>query len=392
MDDEILDSEDVLENLVNMVLGNSTAEWTVAILAGLATLLILQIAKIFLLKRLARLIFRRRQKAERVSINLANQTKLVFMVLISIYVGSRFLRMPESLSGLIAITAATAFIIQLGIWAHALIDTIIHNRRGDNLPDEAGSVTTLNVVGLIAKGTVWTVVLLLVLDNIPGIQVTTLIASLGIGGIAIGLAVQNILADLFASLSIALDKPFVIGDFIVVGEYRGSVEHIGLKSTRLRSISGEQLVFGNGDLLGSRIQNFKRMVRRRVVFRVGVTYQTTADQLAAIPVKLREIVEAQENTTFDRAHFQEFGDFSLIFEIVYFVEEPDFTVYMDIQQRINLEIMRYFETAGIEFAYPTQTVLLQSRSLSEEMVRFTPISLLKQTPKGRISLDVESFV
>jgi small-conductance mechanosensitive channel len=361
MDDEILDSEDVLENLVNMVLGNSTAEWTVAILAGLATLLILQIAKIFLLKRLARLIFRRRQKAERVSINLANQTKLVFMVLISIYVGSRFLRMPESLSGLIAITAATAFIIQLGIWAHALIDTIIHNRRGDNLPDEAGSVTTLNVVGLIAKGTVWTVVLLLVLDNIPGIQVTTLIASLGIGGIAIGLAVQNILADLFASLSIALDKPFVIGDFIVVGEYRGSVEHIGLKSTRLRSISGEQLVFGNGDLLGSRIQNFKRMVRRRVVFRVGVTYQTTADQLAAIPVKLREIVEAQENTTFDRAHFQEFGDFSLIFEIVYFVEEPDFTVYMDIQQRINLEIMRYFETAGIEFAYPTQTVLLQSQ-------------------------------
>jgi small-conductance mechanosensitive channel len=361
MDDEILDSEDVLENVVNMVLGNSTTEWTVAILASFATLLVLQILKIFLLQRLAKLIFRRRQNAERVSIRLAQQSKFSFMVIMSIYVGSRFLRMPESLHTLLALIAGIAFTIQLGLWAHALIDAIINNRREGVLPDEAGSVTTVNVIGLIAKGTVWTIVLLLVLDNIPGIQVTTLIASLGIGGIAIGLAIQNILADLFASLSIALDKPFVIGDFIIVGDYRGTVEHIGLKSTRVRSLSGEQLVFGNGDLLGSRIQNFKRMFRRRVVFNVGVTYQTTAEQLAAVPVKLREIVEAQENTTFDRAHFQEFGDFSLNFEIVYFVEGPDYALYMDIQQAINLEIIRYFENAGIEFAYPTQTVLLQSQ-------------------------------
>jgi small-conductance mechanosensitive channel len=361
MDDEILDSEDVLENVVNMVLGNSTTEWTVAILASFATLLVLQILKIFLLQRLAKLIFRRRQNAERASIKLAQQSKFSFMVIMSIYVGSRFLRMPESLHTLLALIAGIAFTIQLGLWAHALIDAIINNRREGVLPDEAGSVTTVNVIGLIAKGTVWTIVLLLVLDNIPGIQVTTLIASLGIGGIAIGLAIQNILADLFASLSIALDKPFVIGDFIIVGDYRGTVEHIGLKSTRVRSLSGEQLVFGNGDLLGSRIQNFKRMFRRRVVFNVGVTYQTTAEQLAAVPVKLREIVEAQENTTFDRAHFQEFGDFSLNFEIVYFVEGPDYALYMDIQQAINLEIIRYFENAGIEFAYPTQTVLLQSQ-------------------------------
>jgi small-conductance mechanosensitive channel len=361
MDDEILDSEDVLENVVNMVLGNSTTEWTVAILVSFATLLVLQILKIFLLQRLAKLIFRRRQNAEKVSIKLAQQTKFIFMVIISIYVGSRFLRMPESLHTLLALIAGIAFTIQLGLWAHALIDAIINNRREGVLPDEAGSVTTVNVIGLIAKGTVWTIVLLLVLDNIPGLQVTTLIASLGIGGIAIGLAIQNILADLFASLSIALDKPFVIGDFIIVGDYRGTVEHIGLKSTRVRSLSGEQLVFGNGDLLGSRIQNFKRMFRRRVVFNVGVTYQTTAEQLAAVPVKLREIVEAQENTTFDRAHFQEFGDFSLNFEIVYFVEGPDYALYMDIQQAINLEILRYFENAGIEFAYPTQTVLLQSQ-------------------------------
>ena len=359
--DEILDPEEVIETFVNTVMGNSLEEWTIAILAGLATFLVLQIARRFVLQRLARLVFRRRQNAERATLLLVRQTKFLFMLVVSIYVGSRLLAMPESVSRSISLAAGIAFIIQLGIWSHALIDGILARRRADGLADDAGSGTTLNVVGLIAKGVVWTIVLLLVLDNLPGVQVTTLIASLGIGGIAIGLAVQNILGDLFASLSIALDKPFVIGDFIIVGDYRGTVEHIGLKSTRIRSISGEQLVFGNGDLLGSRIQNFKRMVRRRVAFKVGVTYETTPEQLLAVQGKLREIVEAQENTTFDRAHFQEFGDFSLNFEVVYFVEEPDYVVYMDTQQAINLEIMRYFRETGIEFAYPTQTVMLQSQ-------------------------------
>lgn len=361
MDNGILDPEDVLETVVDTLLGNSLEEWTIAILTGLVTFLVLQVARRFLLQRLAGLVFRRRQNAEQASIQLVRQTKFTFMLLISIYIGSRLLTMPESVSGVISLAAGIAFLIQLGIWAHTLIDKLLERHRRENLADEAGSASTLNVVGLIAKGIVWTIVLLLVLDNLPGVQVTTLIASLGIGGIAIGLAVQNILVDLFASLSIALDKPFVIGDFIIVGDYRGTVEHVGLKSTRIRSISGEQLVFGNSDLLGSRIQNFKRMVRRRVAFKVGVTYQTTPEQLVAVPEKLRQIVEAQENTTFDRAHFQEFGDFSLIFEVVYFVEEPDYIVYMDTQQAINLEIMRYFQEVGIEFAYPTQTVLLESQ-------------------------------
>jgi small-conductance mechanosensitive channel len=361
MDDEILDSEDILETVVDTVVGNSLEDWTAAILVALATFIVLQIARRFVLQRLARLIFRRRRNVEQVSILLVRQTKFAFMLVLSIYAGSRLLSLPESVSGLISLAAGIAFIIQVGIWAHALIDGILAGRATNGLADVSGSSSTFNVVGMIAKGAVWTIVLLLVLDNIPGVQVTTLIASLGIGGIAIGLAVQNILVDLFASLSIALDKPFVIGDFIVVGDYRGTVEHIGLKSTRLRSISGEQLVFGNGDLLGSRIQNFKRMVRRRVAFKIGVTYQTTPEQLAVVPAKLREIVEAQENTTFDRAHFQEFGDFALIFEVVFYVEEPDYTVYMDTQQAINLEIMRYFQEEGIEFAYPTQTVMLQSQ-------------------------------
>jgi small-conductance mechanosensitive channel len=361
MDDDILDPEEVIETFVETLMGNSLEEWMVAVLVGLVTFLVLLVAKRFVLQRLAGMIFRRKRNAEQASLQLARQTKFTFILLISIFTGSRLLAMPESVSGFISLLAGIAFIIQLGIWSHTLIDSYLARRKADEVADAAGSSATLNVVGLIAKTTVWTIVLLLVLDNIPGIQVTTLIASLGIGGIAIGLAVQNILGDLFASLSIALDKPFVIGDFIVVGEFRGTVEHIGLKSTRLRSISGEQLVFGNADLLGSRIQNFKRMIRRRVAFKVGVTYQTTPEQLSGVPERLRQIVERQENTTFDRAHFQEFGDFALIFEIVYFVEEPDYSVYMDTQQAINLEIMSYFQEAGIEFAYPTQIVVLQTQ-------------------------------
>jgi small-conductance mechanosensitive channel len=181
-----------------------------------------------------------------------------------------------------------------------------------------------------------------------------------VGGIAVALAAQNILGDLFASLSIVFDKPFVLGDFIIIGDSMGTVEQIGLKTTRIRSLSGEQLIFSNNDLLSSRIRNFKRMQERRVVFSVGVVYQTTKAQLETIPGILREAVEAQDSTRFDRAHFKEFGDFSLNFEVVYHVLTPDFGKYMDVQQAINFVIFERFDELGIEFAYPTQSIHLQA--------------------------------
>jgi small-conductance mechanosensitive channel len=203
----------------------------------------------------------------------------------------------------------------------------------------------------------WAVLLLMILDNL-GFNITTLVASLGIGGIAVALAVQNILGDIFASLSIAMDKPFVIGDFIIVGEQLGTVEYIGLKTTRIRSLSGEQIVFSNNDLLNSRIRNFKRMYERRVLFGFGVVYQTSHEQLKKIPVMVREIIEGLENTRFDRAHFKEYGDSSLNFEVVYYVRSPDYNVYMDIQQDINLALFEQFTKAGIDFAYPTRTLYI----------------------------------
>jgi len=192
------------------------------------------------------------------------------------------------------------------------------------------------------------------------------VASLGIGGIAVALAVQNILGDLFASFSIVLDKPFVIGDFIIVGDLMGTVERIGLKTTRLRSLSGEQIIFSNSDLLGSRVRNYKRMYERRISFSLGVAYETSAEQLERIPRMIEEIVSSQPKVRFDRSHFKSFGDFALVFETVYYILTPDYTAYMDAQQAINIAIARKFAEEGIRFAYPTQTIYLARDGSSKD--------------------------
>ena len=222
----------------------------------------------------------------------------------------------------------------------------------------------MNALSFIARLVLWATILLLILDNL-GVDITALVAGLGIGGVAIALAVQNILGDLFASLSIVLDKPFVLGDFVIVGDLMGSVENIGIKTTRVRSLSGEQLVFSNNDLLTSRIRNFGRMQERRVVFKLGVTYQTPAEKLEGIPGIIREAIEARDKTRFDRSHFASYGDFSLDFETVYYVLSADYNLYMDIQQAINLAIFRRFADEGIEFAYPTQTLFLEKEQAEE---------------------------
>jgi small-conductance mechanosensitive channel len=200
-------------------------------------------------------------------------------------------------------------------------------------------------------------VLLVALDNL-GIDVTALVAGLGIGCVAVALSVQNILGDLFASLSIILDKPFVIGDFLIIDDYMGSVEYVGLKTTRVRSLSGEQLIFSNSDLLKSRIRNYGRMFERRVVFSIGVTYDTSREKLRRIPGIIREAIEAEDKTRFDRSHFMNYGDYSLQFETVYYVLSADYNSYMDIQQAIYFAIHEAFEQEGIEFAYPTQTLFV----------------------------------
>jgi small-conductance mechanosensitive channel len=209
----------------------------------------------------------------------------------------------------------------------------------------------------VIKIVVWSLAIIILLDNL-GIKVSALIAGLGISGIAIALAAQAILGDLFSYFTIFFDRPFEVGDFIIIGDYLGTVEHIGIKTTRVCSLGGEQLVFSNTDLTNSRVRNYKRMNNRRVVFKLGVTYQTGFQQLKEIPVIITKVVKSINDTVFDRAHFFSYGDFSLIFEVVYYVIGNDYNKYMDIQQEINFKIKEEFEKRGIEFAYPTQTLYL----------------------------------
>lgn len=222
---------------------------------------------------------------------------------------------------------------------------------------EASRKFAFKMIYTVIRVVFWTVAILLILDNF-GVKISTLIAGLGIGGVAIALATQAILKDLFSYFIIFFDRPFEIGDFIIVGEYMGVVDHIGIKTTRLLSLGGEQIVFSNTDLTDSRVRNYKRMAKRRVIFKLGVTYQSTSQQLKEIPKLIEESITNIDDTIFDRAHFFSYGDFSLDFEIVYYVVGNDYGKYMNIQQEINLKIKEEFEKRNIEFAYPTQTLFV----------------------------------
>jgi len=338
--------------------GNTFQNWGIGVLTGIATLIILRIFKQVVLRRLGVLAKRTTTEWDDLVTNVLLQTRALFLLVIAIYTGSLALTLTGQVRGILTSITAIALLIQGGIWSSTAVGFWLESYRRRQLSEDAAAATTVTAVGFIVKMLVWSIVLLLALDNL-GVDITALVAGLGVGGIAVALAVQNVLGDLFASLSIVLDKPFVLGDFLIIDDYMGSVEHIGLKTTRIRSLSGEQLVFSNNDLLSSRIRNYGRMYERRVVFTLGVTYQTPREKLERIPTMIRKAVEEQENTRFDRSHFKEYGDFSLNFETVYYVLVPDYNAYMDIQQAVNLSIHKQFEDEKIEFAYPSQTIFLE---------------------------------
>ncbi len=340
-------------------LGNSVLQWLLA--AAVATFAAVTIAALL---RLARTRITAWAKSTDGQLDdavaeLLGATRLWFVLAVAVLIGVETLTLPERLGDLVTKLFVVAVLVQAGLWLHAGIGGWLRGQLERHRASDATSATTATILGFIARVASWTLVLLLVLENF-GVDITALVASLGIGGIAVALAVQNILGDVFASLAIALDQPVVIGDFIVVGDAMGNVERIGLKTTHLRSLSGELIVIANNDLLGSRIRNFKRMFQRRILFGFRVSYDTPPQKLRRIPELVREIVEREELARFDRAHFASFGSFALEFEVVYFVRDPDFNKYMDIQQRINLNLIEALSAARVEFAYPTQTVHLAS--------------------------------
>ena len=345
-----------MPELTNVFFGNDIKTWLIALGVAVGSLVFLRVVQSILIVRIQRLTQKTHTIVDDVLVGALRNTKLLYLVIVSLYLGSRLLELPERLHSIDWKILMVATWVQAGLWASTGLKIWLENYRATE--EDGANRTTMNALSFLVRVALWTTILLLILDNM-GIDVTALVTGLGIGGIAVALAVQNVLSDLFASLSIVLDKPFVSGDFIVVGELAGSVEYVGVKTTRIRSLSGEQLVFSNNDLLTSRIRNFGRMNERRVVFQLGVTYQTPAEKLEQIPVMIHEVVEAQEHVRFDRSHFAAYGDFALNFETVYYVGSSNYTQHMDILQAINLSIYRRFAAEGIEFAYPTQTLFIQ---------------------------------
>jgi len=347
-----------MELLGKIYLGNSIQSWLVALVIFMVTFLVIKSVQAVVVHRLSRLAEKTTTHIDDLFVYIFKSTKTFIIIAGSAYIACGVITLKPSYEALWLKVVILMLILQGGFWANAGIRFWFDHNIQKRMDQDSASVTTISLLGFMARVSLWVIVLLLLLDNL-GVNITGLVAGLGIGGIAVALAVQNILGDLLASLSIVLDKPFVVGDFIVVDSLMGTIEHIGLKTTRIRSLSGEQLIFSNNDLLKSRVRNYKRMSERRILFGFGVIYQTPLEKLKEIKEIVSDIIIKVENARLDRVHFKEYGDSSLNFEVVYYVTDPDYTIYMNVQETINQEIFRRFAEEAIEFAYPTQTLFIQ---------------------------------
>jgi small-conductance mechanosensitive channel len=336
--------------------GNTMEHYAIALAIILGGILFVRIFRSRMLNQIKKWTEKTETKLDDYIISGIEKFGLPILVFVAIYSGLSYLTFSEKADKFIdnaMIVVVTIYVIRLlSAFIRLTLESFIGKQEGGQ-----EKLKQLNGIMLIVNAIIWAGGLLFLFDNL-GYNVTTIIAGLGIGGIAIALAAQNILGDLFNYFVIFFDRPFEVGDFITVDDKKGTVEHNGIKTTRLLSVNGEQLAFSNSDLTKSRIHNFKRMDRRRVVFNLAVVYSTTHEKLQQIPTIIKDIISSQELATFDRAHFATFGSYSLNFEIVYFIESADYVPYMNTQEAINLKIFKAFDEAKIEFAYPTQTVLV----------------------------------
>jgi small-conductance mechanosensitive channel len=338
-------------------LGTSLKQWVISLAAVFVVYIILRLVKGIVASRLAKMAAKTSTHWDDTVVEAIRKTRHLFLLVTSLYIGSLFIQLPDKIKSVLLVIFILVFLVQAGIWLTSIVTNAMEKYRQKTLQHNPAGATSINAMAFVTKIAIWSILVLVALDSM-GINITAVVTGLGIGGVAVALAIQNILGDLFASLSIILDKPFVIGDFIILTDYMGVVEYVGLKTTRLRSLSGEQIVFSNSDLLSSRIRNYGRMYERRVPFNIGVTYDTPRDKLKLIPVIIRDVIKSHDKTRFDRSHFMKYGDYALQFETVYFVLSPDYNIYMDIQQSIYLQIHEAFEKEQIDFAYPTQKLFV----------------------------------
>ena len=341
--------------------GNSVRQWLIAIATLGAVYVVLSLGRRLAVRRLGAMAARSQTRVDDLGVDLIGRTRHYFLIAVALYAAARMVVLPEHARSALQLLFVAAVLLQAGRWGTGLIAFAVESYLRRNAEGDAGARATVQAVGYAARFVLWSILLITALAAF-GIDVTALITGLGIGGIAIALAVQNILGDLFAALSIVLDKPFVVGDAIVVDSTSGTVEHVGLKTTRIRSVSGEQIIISNSELLKSRIRNYKRMEQRRVVFTLDVTHETVPDALERVPAMVRAAVEKHPLTRFERSHLLTITDAGLRFENVYWVLHPDFDRYADIQHAVNVELVRRFRAERMEFAVPMRPFLTDHRN------------------------------
>ena len=336
--------------------GNRVMDYLIALCIFVVSVIVVKIFQYFILKHLKKWAEKTATTIDDFIVELIKKIMLPLFYFGAFYLSLNSLNLHPFLKKnltIMGMAILTLFVARLATNLITYIFKVYWTKRGKDIVLERSLKGILSVIRLV----VWGMAIVFFLDNL-GFKISAVIAGLGIGGVAVALAAQAVLGDLFSYFAIVFDRPFEIGDFIIIGEYLGVVEHVGIKTTRIRSLGGEQLIFSNTDLTNSRVRNYKRMQKRRVVFKLGVTYQTPLEKLKVMPGIIEKVIKGIKDTVFDRAHFFSYGDFSLIFEIVYYVIGADYNKYMDTQQQINFAIKKEFEARGIDFAYPTQTVFL----------------------------------
>ncbi len=349
----------VLDFILNYGLwNNSGLDYLIAITIFVVVTIFLKLFDVFLIKILEKASKKTKNNLDDLIVEFLLGIKWPFFIFMGIYFSLRALVLPE----LIHTALAYLLVIFIAFYsAKGFVSIINHYVKKEvgkrENKEDPESTSMIKVFGTILKIAVWSVALLMVFGNL-GIEITPLIAGLGIGGVAIAIALQSVLGDVFSAFAIYFDKPFRDGDFVIIGNDMGTIKHIGIKSTRIQTLEGQELIVSNSEMTNTRINNYKKMEKRRVVFGFGVKYSTPSKKLKKINEIVKNVIEKIKDADLDRVHFKEFGDFSLNYEVVYYVKFPDYNKYMDTQEEINLKIKEAFEKEKIVFAFPTQTIFI----------------------------------
>ncbi|HPN87844.1 MAG TPA: mechanosensitive ion channel family protein [Candidatus Omnitrophota bacterium] len=341
------------------IFNNSIGDYLLAFIIFWGILSFFIIAKKILLVHLKKIALKTVNDLDDFIVEMLSRIGFPVLVVVSLSLSSHFLVLTESWRSVVRYALVIVLTIQAMVLAQELMRYLVTKAYQKKLKTQDASIESMvRSIMNVLRWIIWALGSVFILDNL-GVNISALMAGIGIGGVAVAMASQAILGDVFSALSIFLDKPFEIGDFVIIDDFRGTIEYIGVKTTRIRSLSGEQLIFANSDLTKSRIKNYKRMDSRRAVFQFGIVYQTPVEKVKKAKEIVKDIFGTMAGVRLDRVHFQSFGDFSLIYEVVYYVLAPDYNTYMDKQEYINLSLMEAFQKEGISFAYPTQTLYVR---------------------------------